>query len=75
MKADMEIIRPGATVTIGDEIEALVTQVCIRECDHVSYQCVWWDGNNRKTQWLEECEVDAHQVSHAMIGFRVDQSY
>ena len=59
------VIRPGQECWIGPkrEIAARVVQVSITQADltevRVSYQVAWWDGNNRKCEWLEQSEVES----------------
>lgn len=53
----MEVIKPGTRVTIADNIEAVVDAVQIETSDRVSYAVVWWDGRNRRREWLAAPEV------------------
>ena len=52
----------GTAVTIGpedDPIDAVIQAVSLRGTHGavVQYECVWWDGRNRKSDWFGESEV------------------
>lgn len=69
----VSVLPIGTPVRIGKDVRAIVTEICIRGGDSVQYQCAWWDGLERKTEWLDQNEVspdwdvDAKQV---LIGFQ-----
>lgn len=68
----LEVIPIGCFVTIGEEIKASVTGICIRENFHVTYECSWWDGNSHVCKWLEQFEVKPflpNQICN-VIGFK-----
>lgn len=54
------VIAPGDSCWL-DSVEAKVVQVCVRPGNSgeygVQYQVSWWDGNNRKCEWVEEFET------------------
>ena len=66
----MTIIEIGARIKIaGGLIDAQVTAACIRS-SRVTYECVWWDGNTRKCEWLDAVELSAtEQTNIVKIGF------
>lgn len=56
------VIEIGSAVSIGtkdDPIAAVVQAVSLRgEGGAVAqYECVWWDGKTRKSEWVGEDEV------------------
>ncbi len=53
------VIPPGTAVALGpkQEIEGTVLETNIKEGGYVFYRVAWWDGNSRKTEWLEAHEV------------------
>lgn len=65
----MEIIAPGSKVTIGDKFDAVVLAISIRQAS-VQYEVAWWNGNDRKSAWLEANEVTPGEVKPLVIGFR-----
>lgn len=70
----ISIIPPGANVRIGgsseDEFAGVVCQACIREGGAVQYQVAWWNGRERRCEWLEACEVvTAQEAARQEIGF------
>lgn len=68
----IEVLEVGSTVFIGfGEIEAVIIGVSIRgDCHHVTYECEWWSGKDRKSAWLESFNVKAAgENSKVLIGF------
>lgn len=69
MKQRIEIIPPGESVQIASGM-ASIAQVCIGMQNHVTYQCVWWENNTRKIEWLESFEILAFPNNEKQdIGF------
>lgn len=67
----IEVIAPGSQVRLSGGIVAGVLQVNVMPNFHVQYQCVWWDGNTRNTQWVEAWEVTTEADDKPLrIGFR-----
>ncbi len=56
------VFAPSSWVTIGDDCPATVRQVCLTT-DGVTYECVWWEGRERKIAWLADYEVRQHDKS------------
>ncbi len=54
-----DILKPGSMVKIGPnaDLAAMILQVRIQEQDHVDYQVVWWNGKERKTEWITGLEL------------------
>lgn len=71
MSADVVIIKPGARVAVGGDVDAWVLAVTIRAGGKPTYQVSWWDKNNtRKEAWVEAFEVTAkHKKDTQKIGF------
>ncbi len=68
----LDVLKPGTEIKIGptQEITAMVLQVRIQEEDYVDYQVVWWNGKERKTEWLTGLEVRGGSWSaEQTIGF------
>ena len=56
------VIEIGSTVSIGtndDPIGAVVQAVSLRGKGGAvaQYECVWWDGKTRKSEWVGEDEI------------------
>lgn len=64
----LSVIPIGASVTIGGVIPAKVLGVSIGNGNAIEYRCVWWSGSERKTEWLQACEVDSESQTMP-IGF------
>lgn len=65
------IVLPVSTkVLIGGVIEAEIMGIGIYSKNYVKYQCVWWNGNVRVDEWVEQKEVKAIKKSkNITIGF------
>lgn len=70
----LNIFKPGARVEIGDikdPIESTVIEVCLHCGGHIAYKVAWWNGAERKEQWLEDHEVRSTDSGKRQpIGFR-----
>lgn len=64
-------VRPlGSKVKLHGEIDAIITAVCIRRA-HVTYECAWMSGANRKSEWVEPDEIEHCEAATTKIGFRI----
>ena len=65
----IEVFMVGSPVIVGQDITATVIGVEIRE-KNIRYECAWWSGRERKTDWLESIEVRrADKSAETKIGF------
>lgn len=54
----IEIIPIGSSVFLDGEIPATVHAVEVRGQPHsLTYQCVWWDERQRKSEWVRPDEI------------------
>lgn len=68
----IELYKIGCTILIDENIEAIITGICIKGNYHITYECTWWDGKTRKCEWLEETEIKLHDKTKlSKIGFFV----
>jgi uncharacterized protein YodC (DUF2158 family) len=56
------VIEIGSPVNIGtadDPIHAVIQAVSLRGVGGsvAQYECVWWDGKTRKSEWIGEDEI------------------
>lgn len=74
--ADLTIIPVGSSVLVGAGIEATVVGVTIRKTS-VMYECEWWDGRTRKSDWFYEFQIKAVSDDGGWrllkIGFAIPQ--
>ncbi len=55
----------------GKSIPGTILQVAIGEKGRVSYQVGWWDGRQRRCEWLEQVEVERqNEALRVRVGFR-----
>ncbi len=67
----IEVMQVGSPVTLADNIPATITGILIHDKCRVTYQCVWWDGQTRNSEWLEQFEVTRTDEAQGMtIGFQ-----
>jgi hypothetical protein len=65
----LQVFKPGTTVTVGDDVPAIVRQACIA-ADGVTYEVAWWSDRTRIVQWLSEHEVKARDRTELRkVGF------
>lgn len=65
----MIVLQLGSKVEIGGRIHGIVTAISIRPRG-IAYECVWWDGNNRRCEFLEEMEITPLTDEKRSIGFK-----
>ena len=70
---EITIYRPGSIVQIGptdEPITVTVLKACIENSPPaVSYEVSWYNGQERKTAWVQECEVHMKCPENKRIGF------
>ena len=67
----IEVMQVGSLITLSDDIPARITGIAIDEKCRITYQCVWWDGRTRKSEWLEQFEVTrTDETQDIAIGFK-----
>ena len=66
----IEVIQVGTGVTLLNGSEAVVSAICIRGTDAVTYECSWWDGSSRQTDWFLEKEFSSLGQERRGIGFK-----
>jgi len=70
MSDELRVLAPGCKVKIAGEIAALVVGVWIKEGPNVSYSVVWWDGRQRREEWVTDSEVEPiGQAVRVGVGF------
>lgn len=65
----IEVIHPGSRVTIGGDVEALVLAVMIMT-DGVQYKVAWWDGRERREEWIDPAEIGSGEGEMVKVGFK-----
>jgi len=71
----IEVFALGSPVLLGYyedcNIPATVLAVMIHANNQIQYQCAYWNGRERKLDWLEESEVTlAGESRTTKIGFK-----
>lgn len=63
----MNIYAIGSTVKLFD-ISGKVSGVAIYP-DGVQYRIVWWNGRERKEEWVHSFEITLDEGNRATVGF------
>lgn len=65
-------LQTKAVLTTG--VSGTITGINIRGNSRVTYEIVWWDGRNSRTEWFEEFEFDPviKESGKLRIGFNQD---
>ncbi len=67
----IEVMQVGSPVTLSGDIPAIITSIAIDGKCHITYQCVWWNGRTRNSEWLKQFEVTRTDEAEGMtIGFQ-----
>lgn len=66
---DITVVEIGAEVTLHEDVPARVTAVAIRGQGQVQYEVTWWTNGERRTAWVEECEIKRTNPKRAVVGF------
>jgi len=69
---EIEVLSIGTPVTIDGDLPATIRRIEIRGVEHnlISYECVWWDGRNRKAAWLERDEFTSEPTIPVNVSFK-----
>jgi uncharacterized protein YodC (DUF2158 family) len=64
----------GTKVSLGhsleEAIDAVITSVCIKQNNYVTYECSWWSGRSNETGWFHETQfLNSDNVERTKIGF------
>jgi len=66
------VLRPGTKGNMSDGLTGLVTGGALYgTAADVQYRVAWWNGRERKEEWLRSSEIQACETKREMrIGFR-----
>lgn len=69
---DIRVIAIGEEVTFKHGLKGTVLAVTVYAGGRVEYSVAWWDGAERKAQWVTELELDIESEAkpHINIGFK-----
>lgn len=66
----MNVYPIGTKVRLANNsINGVITAITIRGTT-VSYECNWWSGRERKSEWLQEIEFEVSLQPTLEIGFK-----
>ncbi len=64
----LRIFKPGTRIGMGNTVGRVVA-VMIEANAKVSYRVVWWNGAERRCEWVEAVEVKSLPAGKRRIGF------
>lgn len=65
----LQVIAPGQHISINN-LQGIVCGVTINLHNYIQYKCIWYDGNLRKCEWVEEFEIELTTKTKIIyIGF------
>jgi hypothetical protein len=62
------VYRPGTSVGLGEKLTGTVVGVWVQSNNHVLYKVVWWNGNERKEDWIESFLLSDEPSEHNAIA-------
>lgn len=65
----MEVYEPGTKILIQTDIAGYIDQVLVTRTGNVLYKCIWWNGKDRKEDWLHPDEFTVEIKNTIPIGF------
>lgn len=68
----IQFINAGREELIDENLPVgTISQICIYDDFSVKYNIVWWDGNDRKSEWVSDNEfVLKNNKEKIKIGFK-----
>ena len=67
---EVHVYQIGSRVLLGEEIKGLISGVCIRSNGYITYEITWWNGNDRKVEWVQVDEISPIEPKSQRIGFK-----
>lgn len=65
----MNVYPIGTKVKLSTDIPGVIIGIWIEPANVVSYRVVWWNGRDRKIEWLSALEFDPDNYNTKTIGF------
>lgn len=60
----------GSEAMLFSDLPVMITGVCIRNGNHVTYEVTWLHNGDRRTAWVEDFEVSVATKNQKLkIGF------
>lgn len=70
-KPPLSVLPVGTKVVVEGDIDGVISAICIRGNDFVSYEVIWWNNRSRVLEWVTEDEVSEMSGDKEMkIGFK-----
>lgn len=66
----LEVYPIGKKVMLADNIPGIITAILIEPKNCLQYKVSWWNGRDRKSEWVNSFEVDPEDYRDCLkIGF------
>lgn len=68
-KNSLETFKIGSKVKLTEDVYGVISAVCIRGNNYVTYECSWWNGRSHDSKWFHENEIEVTLSEKTRIGF------
>ena len=68
-KNSLELHKVGSKVKLANDVYGVISGVCIRANNYVTYECSWWNGRSVDNKWFHESEIEVTENEKTRIGF------
>lgn len=68
-KNSLELYKIGSKVKLADDVYGVITAICLRGDNYVTYECAWWNGRSHDNKWFHSSEIEVALSEKTRIGF------
>lgn len=68
-KNSLETFKIGSKVKLAEDVYGVISAVCIRGNNYITYECSWWNGRSHDSKWFNETEIEVTLSEKTRIGF------
>jgi hypothetical protein len=70
MKDKLEVITVGSRVELAEDVHGILTAICIRENNNITYEVGFWNGRSYDSRWFTSHEIRSTDLGDKKkIGF------
>ena len=68
-KNSLDLYGVGSKVKLADDVYGIITAICLRGDNYVTYECSWWNGRSHDSKWFHSDEIEVTLSEKTRIGF------
>jgi hypothetical protein len=68
-KNTIDVYSIGTKVKLADDVFGTVIGIMVRDHNHVTYECGWWNGRSFDSRWFYSSEIEVTVSEKNRIGF------